>query len=72
MGPRADELRAGAEQSGSLPLLAGRAAVSGETTIQVGRNRAGQLPVHSMAEALEQPEETGLDAAAPSLPPAWR
>lgn len=65
-GPRAEEFRrelsqhflpndilAGTLQTSSLLLLEGRAATA-NTTIYVCRNRACQLPVHTVAEALEQ------------------
>ncbi len=65
-GPRAETLRqqlsrhflpndvlAGAEGASELPLLQGRAG-SNSTTIYVCRNQACQLPVHTVAEALEQ------------------
>jgi uncharacterized protein YyaL (SSP411 family) len=65
-GPRAEEIRrelsqhflpndvvAGTLQTSSLPLLEGRSATT-DTTIYVCRNRACQLPVHTVAEALAQ------------------
>jgi uncharacterized protein YyaL (SSP411 family) len=65
-GPRTEEFRrelsqhflpndilAGTLQTSSLPLLEGRAATA-NTTIYVCRNRACQLPVHTVGEALEQ------------------
>lgn len=66
VGPQADEFRqqlaqyflphdvlAGALQASELPLLRGRGR-AGKTTIYVCRNRACQLPVHSVAEVLGQ------------------
>jgi uncharacterized protein YyaL (SSP411 family) len=65
-GPRAEVFRrelsqhflpndivAGTLAASSLPLLESRAATA-ETTIYVCRNRACQLPVHTVGEALEQ------------------
>jgi uncharacterized protein YyaL (SSP411 family) len=65
-GPRAEEFRrelsqhflpndilAGTLQTSSLPILEGRTATA-DTTIYVCRNRACQLPVHTVGEALEQ------------------
>jgi uncharacterized protein YyaL (SSP411 family) len=65
-GPQAEQFRrslsqhflpndiiAGALATSHLPLLEGRAATA-NTTIYVCRNRACQLPVHSVAEALAQ------------------
>jgi uncharacterized protein YyaL (SSP411 family) len=65
-GPQAEQLRyelsqhflpttilAGTLQASSLPLLEGRTATT-ETTIYVCRNRACQLPVRSVPEALVQ------------------
>ncbi len=65
-GPRAEVLRqqlsrhflpndvlAGAVSTSELPLLQGRTG-SDSTTIYVCRNQACQLPVHTVAEALEQ------------------
>jgi uncharacterized protein YyaL (SSP411 family) len=48
-----NDILAGTLVSSSLPLLEGRAAAA-DTTIYVCRNRACQLPVHSVSEALEQ------------------
>ena len=48
-----NDILAGTLASSSLPLLEGRDATA-ETTIYVCRNRACQLPVHSVSEALEQ------------------
>jgi len=48
-----NDVLAGALKCSNLPLLEGRDAQD-ETTIYVCRNRACQLPVHSVREALEQ------------------
>jgi uncharacterized protein YyaL (SSP411 family) len=45
---------AGTETLSALPLLRGRAARDGKTTIYVCINRACQQPVHTVAEALAQ------------------
>ncbi len=45
---------ASAEKNEYLPLLAGREAINGKTTIYVCVNRSCQLPVHTVEEALEQ------------------
>lgn len=45
---------AGAQEDGTLPLLEGREALQGRTTLYVCFNSACQLPVHSVAEALAQ------------------
>ena len=47
------DVLAGALQASELPLLQGRGS-AGKTTIYVCRDRACQLPVHSVAEALGQ------------------
>ncbi len=44
----------GTESNSDLPLLKGRAAVNGQTTIYVCKNRTCQLPVHTVEEALAQ------------------
>ena len=67
VGPEAEEFRrelsrhflpnavlAGTQDSRRLPLLQGREARNGQTTIYVCFNRACQQPVHSVAEALAQ------------------
>ncbi|MBA9079000.1 thioredoxin domain-containing protein [Rufibacter quisquiliarum] len=41
-------------QDSVLPLLEGRTALNGQTTFYVCYNHACQLPVHSVAEALDQ------------------
>jgi uncharacterized protein YyaL (SSP411 family) len=48
-----NDILAGTLTSSSLPLLEGRSATT-DTTIYVCRNRACQLPVHSVSEALGQ------------------
>jgi uncharacterized protein YyaL (SSP411 family) len=48
-----NDILSGALVASDLPLLEGRTATA-ETTIYVCRNRACQLPVHSVREALEQ------------------
>jgi uncharacterized protein YyaL (SSP411 family) len=48
-----NDIVAGTLAASSLPLLESRAATA-ETTIYVCRNRACQLPVHSVRDALEQ------------------
>jgi uncharacterized protein YyaL (SSP411 family) len=48
-----NDILAGTLSASNLPLLEGRAATD-KTTIYVCRNRACQLPVHSVGEALQQ------------------
>jgi uncharacterized protein YyaL (SSP411 family) len=48
-----NDMLAGTLSASSLPLLEGRGATE-KTTIYVCRNRACQLPVHSVSEALQQ------------------
>jgi uncharacterized protein YyaL (SSP411 family) len=48
-----NDVLAGTLSASKLPLLEGRDATA-ETTIYVCRNRACQLPVHSVSEALGQ------------------
>jgi uncharacterized protein YyaL (SSP411 family) len=48
-----NDMLAGTLSASSLPLLEGRGATE-KTTIYVCRNRACQLPVHSVGEALQQ------------------
>jgi uncharacterized protein YyaL (SSP411 family) len=48
-----NEVLAGALETSSLPLIQGRGEVA-KTTVYVCRNQTCQLPVHSVAEALEQ------------------
>jgi uncharacterized protein YyaL (SSP411 family) len=48
-----NEILAGTLSTSDLPLLEGRAATD-QTTVYVCRNRACQLPVHTVAEALAQ------------------
>jgi uncharacterized protein YyaL (SSP411 family) len=48
-----NDVLAGTLETSTLPLLEGRGGTA-ETTIYVCRNRACQLPVHSVAAALEQ------------------
>ena len=45
---------ASTEKNDNLPLLAGREAINGKTTIYVCVNRSCQLPVHTVEEALKQ------------------
>lgn len=67
VGERAQELRnelskhalpnhifAGTIYASELPLLQGRKALDGQTTIYVCRNRTCQLPVHTVKDALKQ------------------
>jgi uncharacterized protein len=67
VGPAADEFRkslemsyipnkvlAGTNTTSDLPLLENRTAIGGQTTIYVCKNRTCQLPVKTVAEALEQ------------------
>jgi uncharacterized protein len=42
----------GAEESSDLPLLKGRTALNGQTTLYVCFNKTCQLPVHTVEEAL--------------------
>lgn len=50
---------AGTATESDLPLLEDRPAIGGETTIYVCFNKACQLPVHSVALALEQLDKIG-------------
>jgi len=67
VGPKTEEKRqelarhylpnivlAGAIETSTLPLLQERTAIKGQTTLYVCFNRACQLPVHTVAEALAQ------------------
>ena len=49
-----NKIVAGAEQSGTLPLLEGRAATGSETLIYVCFNKTCQLPVRTADEAMRQ------------------
>ena len=44
----------GAKSDSKLPLLEGRAAIDGQTTIYVCRNKTCQLPVYSVSDAVKQ------------------
>lgn len=44
----------GTESNSDLPLLKGRTALNGQTTIYVCKNRTCQLPVHTVEEVLAQ------------------
>ncbi|RTQ50090.1 thioredoxin domain-containing protein [Hymenobacter gummosus] len=50
----------GTADASELPLLQGRTALNGQTTIYVCYNHACQRPVHSVAEALAQLQAAGL------------
>ncbi|MDQ4140075.1 MAG: thioredoxin domain-containing protein [Bacteroidota bacterium] len=50
---------AGTETESDIPLLTDRLAIGEETTIYVCFNKTCQLPVHTVAEALEQLDKIG-------------
>ncbi|MEL6536388.1 MAG: thioredoxin domain-containing protein, partial [Bacteroidota bacterium] len=53
-----DAVVVGTETESDLPLLEDRVAINGKTTLYVCFNRACQLPVHSVAEALDQLQDS--------------